>query len=286
MLSLEGVSRELVPERELDGDPLRLDLWCVPDRQKLAALKPLGLLHRIVEQGACAFEFFHQAPTLEEVLSSLRKAFLLRQPARIPARIEEPWLWILAAGRPSQLVEAFGFSPESGWPPGVYAVPPALRARLVVISELPRTIDTLLIRALGAGSTLRDAQRDLRESGLDHPVGRIVIPLMLRLHFEHRNDPDTEEDLEAREFVMETQDAFEAWQTQLRAEEQARGQALGQALGEARGRAKALCLVLASRGIAVNAEQARQIETCLDIERLDRWLVRAGSATRCEEVLD
>jgi hypothetical protein len=56
------------------------------------------------------------------------------------------------------------------------------RFRIIVTSELPGTPDTLFLRALGAGKTLRRAQRELRANGADHPVTRIVTPLMVRLH--------------------------------------------------------------------------------------------------------
>ncbi|HET7500719.1 MAG TPA: hypothetical protein VFK02_06940 [Kofleriaceae bacterium] len=42
-----------------------------------------------------------------------------------------------------------------GWPPGIYEGPPLLWTRLVVVSELPVTPDTLLLRLLGAGQVLR-----------------------------------------------------------------------------------------------------------------------------------
>ena len=49
------------------------------------------------------------------------------------------------------------------WPPGCYDGAPAGTLRLVVISELPRTRDTLLLRMMGAGQTFRDAvARDVR----------------------------------------------------------------------------------------------------------------------------
>jgi hypothetical protein len=82
-LSLGAASRDFIPERELAADALRLDLWVTPDPEKLSTLTPFGLLRRIAEQGLCAFEFFHQAPSLDEVLGSLQKALFLRRPAKL-----------------------------------------------------------------------------------------------------------------------------------------------------------------------------------------------------------
>lgn len=169
MGALRGASRELVPERELAPDAQRLDLWYVPERERLAALAPFGLLWRMAEEGPYAFELFHQAPSLHEVLSSLRKAFYLRQPAQLPPREDEPWLWIIAGGRPNQVLKPLGFRAETGWPRGVYAGPSGLRVRLVVTGELPRTPETLLLRILGAGKTLRLTKSELHEIGLEDP---------------------------------------------------------------------------------------------------------------------
>jgi hypothetical protein len=133
------------------------------------------LLESIVREGPCAFEFFHQAPTLDEVLHSLRKILLLRPAARLAAGPDEPWLWIIAAGRPQQLLGPFGFEPDTGWPQGVYSAPRALRVRLVIVSELPEHPDTLLLRVLGAGATLRRAIRELRLLDPKEPVGRSAL---------------------------------------------------------------------------------------------------------------
>src|SRR5262245_7319674 len=69
-----------------------IDLWCEPEPRRIEALTPLGLLKRIVAEGPCAFEFFHEAPALDELLESLRKVLVLRRPALVPPRRDEPWL--------------------------------------------------------------------------------------------------------------------------------------------------------------------------------------------------
>ena len=271
--SLRAVSRDLTPEREVVGDALRLDLWCVPDPSKLDALRPFGLLERVVRQGPCAFEFFHQAPSLDEVLRSLQKVLLLRQPARLPPRPQEPWLWVIAGGRPSQLLAPLHFEADRRWPKGIYIAPRALRTRLIVVSELPKNAETLLLRVLGAGKTLRDATRELRALGAEHPIRRIVLPIVVRLHLEYRTDPDERN----QEFAMQTQDIYQEWLQRTLAE--------GEARGRAEGEARALLLVLAARGLSVSAEQAAIIQACNDPVILELWLSRAASATSCEEVL-
>jgi hypothetical protein len=297
--ALGPVSFAITAHRELDGDALFLDLWCNPDPRKLRSLRPLGMLHRIARAGPCAFEFFHRAPTLAEALSSLRKTFFLRREATLPARADEPWLWIIAGGRPSRLVSAFELGCAKGWPSGVYVASPALRFRLIVTSELPVTPDTLLLRSLGAGKTLRTALRELHENGLEHPVTRIVAPLVVRLHIEKRNQPG-KRDPEDEEFVMETQDIYEAWQQRIEAEARragrteglaegrteglAEGRTEGLAEGRTEGQIRSLFAILEARGLEITPELRARVRACRDLDRLELWLRRAATAARCDEV--
>jgi hypothetical protein len=149
--ALSSISRELVAERELAPDAQRLDLWCVPDPAKVPSLAPLGILERIAREGPCAFEFFHEAPSVAEFFASMRKLLFLRRYARLPAGADEPNLWIVAGGRPNQLTMPAVLEPAPSWPSGVYTMPPLFRTWLVLTSELPPTPDTRLLRALGAG---------------------------------------------------------------------------------------------------------------------------------------
>jgi hypothetical protein len=307
--SLSGVLSEMsglvLAEREIATDPQGLDLWCEPNRRRLARLAPFGILRRIVTEGPCAFEFFHQAPSLEEVLASLRKALVLRTPAMLPPRPKEPWLWIIAGGCPTRVLPALGLGPAPGWPAGIYETLPGFRLRLVVARDLPRTLDTLILRVLGAGATLRRAARELHELGPAHPMARIVIPILVKLHLEEREKPAQDRDPLDQEFLMETQDLYEAWHQRVRAEGRNEGRAEGRNEGRNEGRAegrnegrkegrkegcvegetRALLLVLTTRGLTVSSEQEARIRACRDIDQLERWLKRASTATSTDEVL-
>jgi hypothetical protein len=60
--------------------------------------------------------------------------------------------------------------------------------------------------------------------------------------------------------------------------------AAAEAQGEARGVARSILKILEARGIAVSSEQREEILGCTDLERLDRWLLRAGVASSADEV--
>ena len=64
----------------------------------------------------------------------------------------------------------------------------------------------------------------------------------------------------------------------------AAAEAKGEARGEARGVARSILNILEARGIAVSSAQREEILGCTDLERLDRWLLRAGVAASADEV--
>ena len=60
--------------------------------------------------------------------------------------------------------------------------------------------------------------------------------------------------------------------------------AAAEAEGEARGIARSVLKILEARGIAVSSGQREEILGCTDLERLERWLLRASMATSADEV--
>ncbi|WP_199815540.1 hypothetical protein [Streptomyces griseus] len=59
------------------------------------------------------------------------------------------------------------------------------------------------------------------------------------------------------------------------------GKAEGKALGEAKG----VLRVLEVRGLAISDDVRESIITCTDLDRIDDWLVRAGTVSRAEDLL-
>ena len=62
-------------------------------------------------------------------------------------------------------------------------------------------------------------------------------------------------------------------------------EAKGETGGIAKGKASAILTILAARSIQVSAEVRARIERCKDPATLDRWIVRATTATSAEEVI-
>jgi flagellar biosynthesis/type III secretory pathway protein FliH len=71
-----------------------------------------------------------------------------------------------------------------------------------------------------------------------------------------------------------------------RAEGEAAGEAKGRVEGEAKGRAEALLAVLTARGMALDTSTRERIVSCTDSEQLQRWIMRAATASSLQEVLE
>ncbi len=128
---------------------------------------------------------------------------------------------MIGPGRPETVIDAYGCKRVS---PGVHHAVWGLVLRIVVLAELPRTRETLLLRLLGAGRLLHDALADVAALPDDAWEKSIATPLLI--HFKLRNDEaaaNEEDDVSA-----EIRAWFEDYQQKLQAErktERAEGRA-------------------------------------------------------------
>ncbi|MFJ8335648.1 hypothetical protein [Streptomyces sp. NPDC094437] len=70
------------------------------------------------------------------------------------------------------------------------------------------------------------------------------------------------------------------------AEGEAKGKAKGEARGAAKGKAEGVLSVLEARGLPVSDVARERVTQCTDLDLLQRWLVRAVTAARTEELFD
>ncbi len=195
-----------------------VDVHVYAASERSADSEGLGLLGRLFAEEALV-EAFHRAPSTWDL-----RVCLLKQIAFDERRVREDEraerravrLWILAGGTPVTALAELGarptreVDPTAGWPEGVYECAPGLRVSIVAIAELPATRETLLLRLMGAGSTLRRAIRELRALGRRSREARIAWPALrsLRLTLQPAADQDDDERGINME-VEETYDEFE-----------------------------------------------------------------------------
>jgi len=278
----DALSRACAPETEVEvlAATQKIDVYSVPDPARAAERAPMGLLGDLSAEPSL-FEPFHDTPTLHKVRRCINKQHTwhheLERRARVAASsppadtdlaesaqeaVTFPALVVIGPGRPETVLEAYGCKPVG---PGVYHAVWGLVLRVIVLAELPRTRETLLLRLLGAGRLLREALGDLAALSDDAWEKTIATPLLV--HFQLGNNEhatNQENDVSA-----EIQAWFEDYQRKLRNEV-----GRGLLLRQLRARFGELPVVTVAR-----------IEAA-DMADLERWSERVLSAQALDEVLD
>ena len=178
---------------------------------------------------------------------------------------------MISSGRPDDGIEGLRFWPLPGWASGVYEGPPLLWTRLVVVSELPVTRETLLLRLLGAGAVLRRAIAELEALEPDAAERMLALPILVRLRLTVPADP-AKQTSDDQEFLMDTQDVVEALRQEGRRE------------GLVEGERKALLRQLRRRfGAQVDSEVERRLAVASS-EQVEHWIDQVLTATSLAEL--
>jgi hypothetical protein len=173
----------------------RIAVLCVPDPVREATRSELGLLGELAA-GPCRFEVFHKTPDLWLLRDCLhrqlawhdeleRRAWTATEAVAAEPGVREavpfPWLIVVSTERPETVLEGFGFQAQSL---GVYGSLAALQLRVVVLSELPRTRSTLILRLMGTRRVLREALQDLMALPEDAWERSIALPHWIRFGYQ------------------------------------------------------------------------------------------------------
>ena len=278
------------PETEVEvlAATQKIDVYSVPDPARAAERAQLGLLGELSAEPSL-FEPFHDTPSLHEVRRCINKQHTwhheLERRAAVAAgsppagtdlaksaqeAVSFPALVVIGPGRPRKVLDAYGCKPVR---PGVYHAVWGLVLRVIVLAELPRTRETLLLRLLGAERVLGEALADLAALPDGAWEKTIVTPLLLHFRLGH-HATNQENDMSA-----EIQAWFEDYQQKLRSE---RNEAITEARkDEAR---RLLLRQLRGRFGELPAATVARIEAA-DIADLELWIDRVLSAQTLAEVL-
>ena len=273
-----GPSGATMTHDEISPETQHADLRHEPDPLRAAERERLGLLGRIAAV-LCLIEIYGHAPDAKELRACLAKHFAFwqqRERARkrttssqLPGALVEPYLWIIAASKPSALVLKLKLEPAPGWPTGVYFFgEDVLRVGIVVASELPRDRSSLLVRLMAAGPLLAHAIEDLK--ALPEDAHERVVAQQILLNLQHALGHKPAKTPEEQEFIMIMHSTWEDAREQGRAEATAR----------------AVLTVLQARGIELSKRARARILAQKDLARLERWLEKAVVAASIAEMLD
>lgn len=254
-------------------DEQRIDVYCElraelppPD-----ALPHLGLVRRMAEvERRFLIEPFSSTPSVDSVDDNLRKKFNLHHGLKKAAKgaaLQKPVLWVLSPGRAEDVLHGYVGTPAADWPSGFYRCAPELTMWIVVLSELPKTAETLLLRLLGPTTMQLEALRELDSLQLSATQRQPWIDMLadVRYLLDEAQEPSPEE----QTIMTELRQRWEREKAELRAE----------------GKAEAILSVLMTRGFQVSDGVRQRVLGCKDPSTLERWLARAVTATTDAEVI-
>ena len=208
---LRPFSRSTEPQKEVVGELQAIDVCIIPNLDQVADRSPLGLLGELTTD-LCLVEPYRNTPNVEEFRICIRKQYnwyryLQLHPSQVLGETAQgdaaqlvpfPQLVIISPGKPEGGLEGYACRNNQS---GVYsAVATASALTVVVVSELPRTRETLLLRMLGKDPVQLEAFADYRALPEDSWEKRVVTPVLICLPMTLTNLDGLEEDEMAVDF--------------------------------------------------------------------------------------
>ncbi len=255
------------------------DVFCQPrpNRTRREQVPHLGLLWDMTAT-ICTIEPCSKTPTLTALRMLARKQLNLHhqlcKQERDEARPLAPQ-WVLSPGLPVSGLASLPANRDERFPPGFYRTSELLNQRLVVLSELPKSADTRLLRLMGSPELRQEALAELAELQEDDPARQPLVVILNEMVYLASKQAESVTGLSTieREQMTELRREFEQFQANLLR------------TGAARGKAEVLLAVLAARGVVVSELVRQKILACTDLAALDQWVVTAATAASPEDVL-
>ena len=267
-----------------------VDVFCVP-RPNRPAPQDVPILGVVWKMSAetCSFEPCSKSPTVNDLRTLGRKQLSLHLQLCKESGNKElplPKQWVLSPGRPHGGLKGLKATPMEGWPTGFYSSGAFLDMWIVVLSELPLTEETRLLRLLGPKKMQQRVLAEIQglpKNDLSREWWLEIVGKMVYFFDENRDRRKPSEEQLAmtklrQEFEQFKESLIRKGEARGEARGKAEGKADGKAEGKAEGKADALLAVMAARGVAVTDLVRKAVMTCQDPATLDRWLVQAATA--------
>jgi hypothetical protein len=219
-------------ERPVCSEVRTIDLLFYPQNDRIQALESLGLLGRMLSK-PCPVEFFRNAVPTQEITNCRGKTADLHGELRRAAEQEDrklrdedlPILWIISPTLSKIKRKTFCMVTKPEWGEGIYFLPDNDFTRIVVVHQLPVTIDTIWIRLLGKGSVQANAVKELLALPEDYPYREETQRHLSMLQVNLKMRQNKSRDL--REVIMNLAPAYEEWYAKTIEEGKQKGEQLG-----------------------------------------------------------
>jgi hypothetical protein len=247
-----------------------IDLYFVPHNPSPAA-PALGLLERLAVT-ATSFEPFRNPVAPEHVKSCLAKLLDLHGELTRAAKREKrpsipeqhlPFLWIvtptLSAKKLQNLRAEANLEICSK---GIYLMAPSLRTGIVVVHQLPETLDTLWLRIMGRDGIQTRAAQEIAALPLGSPYRGEALQLLANLKIQL--EAKTKKSSKDRKLIMNLSPLY----LEKISEAEQRGEQVGAQLGAQLGRAELVVSLFSHRFGDLSPALVQRVAN-LTIEQLD-----------------
>jgi hypothetical protein len=194
-------------------------------------------------------------------------------------------LWIISSGRPDGAIQDLGMQLLRQWPNGVYRMGlAALPMHIVVLSELPRERETLMLRLMGAKRVLREALEDLQilpDEAWERRAAVDAIDVLRSFATEAAGLIDRDEEA----IIMGATETYERIKGEGREEGRQEGRREGRYEGVLEGERRILLRQLEVRFGSLSERVVARVKAA-DATELERWAVRIMSAANAEQVVE
>jgi hypothetical protein len=247
-----------------------IDIYFQPN-DSTQLIPELGLLGQLA-QTDFVLEPFRNPPTMFQIRTCMGKLFdlhadLIREAKRNqqtePKNADLPMLWILAPTLSQPILEEFGANLATELSPsGAYIVPSGYKTGIIVIHQLPKTLETLWFRLLGKGKVQSSAITEVAALPLDSPGRQDALSWLgnLKVILEARDTQEPEEE----ELMMQLSPLF---LEKLQAAEE-RGEVKGRQDGRTE-EGQALILRLLNRRVGKMSSEVETRVKALPLDRLE-----------------
>ena len=277
------------PQHTILARPQHGDLWFEPHPNPPKLHPPLMALIGRMARTPALFEPFSTRPSDEQLRDVLGKALVLDRHRRTSVeRAKKAYVrghtWVLVPRISKALLARARARLDTGWGAGFYGMSELSGAHIVVIRELPENPQTLLLRLMGRGDTLKRAIRELAEypDDLAQRWGALADQWLKLVH-EHTRRAE-EHDMIPPEAIEEVKRLVEQRYIQAQHEGERRGRLEGKLEGRLEGKREAIVLALSSRFQADEEVWAQRLSTIDDPDTLDALLRVAFTAQDLERV--
>lgn len=284
-LILQGAleeSGQVLPELEIPVlDAQSGDLFFLPGPGARPQQGAFSLLGRMTRE-RCLWEPYSQTPGRELLTRGcLRKQMQLYHNFCLEAERKElplpplQQMWVVSPGRPNTVLEVFGCQPLAGYPAGFHTMAAGFAVGIVVLSELPRTTETILLRLLGGPRMRQEALAEMRRLPEDEADRKELASTITRAGFMIERDPKLPRQ-DKDDFMNAVNAEFESFKQSLIDK--------GIERGIDKGRAQSVVDILELRGIPISNKARARILACADLDVVRGWLARALAATSTDEL--